>query len=145
MSAVLACMNVLQPEAERESKVDIDIAAEVRAEVDVVVPEGSQAESGTYAFVSLTAAEADARLAALAHPTRTTFDAATGRSADVVSFQPCQSYTSQDRHVVKELDIRGQKWTFTGVFDGACVPPIPRSDALESPTLTPHAARRPPR
>jgi pyruvate dehydrogenase phosphatase len=35
-----------------------------------------------------------------------------------VNFQPCNNYRTQDRYAVKELDVHGTKWTFTGVFDG---------------------------
>ncbi|KAH9009116.1 protein serine/threonine phosphatase 2C [Lactarius deliciosus] len=35
-----------------------------------------------------------------------------------IAFQPCLRYSSQDRFVVRQLDVHGQKWTFTGVFDG---------------------------
>ncbi|KAI9433847.1 protein serine/threonine phosphatase 2C [Lactarius indigo] len=40
------------------------------------------------------------------------------RTHHVVAFQPCLRYSSQDRFVVRQLDVHGQKWTFTGVFDG---------------------------
>ncbi|THH17995.1 hypothetical protein EW146_g2933 [Bondarzewia mesenterica] len=96
--------------------------AEVKSEsvgktVEVEV-DGSHDAPAKYAFVSLTEDEVSTRLDALAHPRRKVFDAARGRKADSVTFQPCQAYSSQDRYVVKELEVHGKKWTFTGVFDG---------------------------
>ncbi|KAK7035893.1 mitochondrial type 2c protein [Favolaschia claudopus] len=38
--------------------------------------------------------------------------------ADGVNFQPSPMATTQDRYVLKQLDIHGQLWTLTGVFDG---------------------------
>jgi pyruvate dehydrogenase phosphatase len=35
-----------------------------------------------------------------------------------INFQPCSKYRTQDRYVIKELDVHGKKWGFTGVFDG---------------------------
>lgn len=39
--------------------------------------------------------------------------------ADALNFQPSPSTKTQDRYVVTQLDVHGQLWTFTGVFDGA--------------------------
>ncbi|KAI0042841.1 protein serine/threonine phosphatase 2C [Auriscalpium vulgare] len=69
------------------------------------------------AFVPLSDADVSANLRALAHPQRTVFDSTAGHRVDSVSFQPCVGYHTQDRHVVQQLDVHGQKWTFTGVFD----------------------------
>lgn len=71
------------------------------------------------AFEPLSEKDVTQRLSALARPERTVFDAARGRLADSVAFQPCLGYSSQDRFVVKQLEVQGQRWTFTGVFDGA--------------------------
>ncbi|KAH6919164.1 phosphatase 2C-like domain-containing protein [Coprinopsis sp. MPI-PUGE-AT-0042] len=38
--------------------------------------------------------------------------------ADSVNFQPCRNLKTQDRYVVTQLDIHGEIWTLTGVFDG---------------------------
>lgn len=38
--------------------------------------------------------------------------------ADSVNFQPCRNLKTQDRYVVTQLDIHGELWTLTGVFDG---------------------------
>jgi len=39
---------------------------------------------------------------------------------DCVNFQPSFKARTQDRYVVKELEIRGRMWGLTGVFDGEC-------------------------
>ena len=38
--------------------------------------------------------------------------------ADSVNFQPCPTSRTQDRYVVRELEVKGKRWSFTGVFDG---------------------------
>ncbi|EAU81984.2 hypothetical protein CC1G_09170 [Coprinopsis cinerea okayama7 len=37
---------------------------------------------------------------------------------DSINFQPCRNLRTQDRYVVTQLDVHGELWTFTGVFDG---------------------------
>ncbi|KAF9793354.1 phosphatase 2C-like domain-containing protein [Thelephora terrestris] len=39
-------------------------------------------------------------------------------SAYGVNFQPCHVYSTQDRYTVRQLNVHGRVWTFTGVFDG---------------------------
>jgi pyruvate dehydrogenase phosphatase len=39
--------------------------------------------------------------------------------ADTINFQPCVRTRSQDRAVVRELDVGGRRWIMMGVFDGA--------------------------
>jgi len=57
--------------------------------------------------------------ARLAKPQSTTFDPTKPLwRADTVNFQPSPYTKTQDRYVVKQLDIHGHMWTFTGVFDG---------------------------
>ncbi|KAH9939902.1 hypothetical protein B0H21DRAFT_698046, partial [Amylocystis lapponica] len=43
-------------------------------------------------------------------------DAARSLSVDSISFQPCLSYTSEDRHTV--LNIHGKLWSLTAICDG---------------------------
>ncbi|KAI0317398.1 protein serine/threonine phosphatase 2C [Amylostereum chailletii] len=88
------------------------------AEVQVELAERPDDSPLKVSFEPLSEADVDARLVALARPSTTVFDASHGRGADAVSFQPCRTYKSQDRYVVKQLDVYGKKWTFTGVFDG---------------------------
>ncbi|KAF5390157.1 hypothetical protein D9757_002923 [Collybiopsis confluens] len=54
----------------------------------------------------------------LAKPQSTHFNAERGWRADSVNFQPSPTTKTQDRYVVKTLEISGESWTFTGVFDG---------------------------
>ncbi|KAF8267583.1 phosphatase 2C-like domain-containing protein [Lactarius quietus] len=70
------------------------------------------------AFEPLSEKDLTQRLTTLAKPERTVFDAARGRLADAIAFQPCLHYSSQDRFVVQQVEVHGQRWTFTGVFDG---------------------------
>lgn len=56
----------------------------------------------------------------LAKPQSVMLDVARGYKADSINFQPSPSTRTQDRYVVKQLDIRGRTWTLTGVFDGEC-------------------------
>jgi hypothetical protein len=88
------------------------------AEVHVELAERPDDTPLRCAFVPLSEHELSQRLAFLANPNRTVFDAARGHLADIIAFQPCLRYKSQDRFVAQQLDIHGQKWTFTGVFDG---------------------------
>lgn len=37
---------------------------------------------------------------------------------DSINFQPCRTLKTQDRYVVTQLDVHGELWTLTGVFDG---------------------------
>ncbi|KDQ59746.1 hypothetical protein JAAARDRAFT_205725 [Jaapia argillacea MUCL 33604] len=53
-----------------------------------------------------------------ARPQSRVFNAENGWKADSLNFQPCNNYRTQDRYVVQELLIEGEKWTLTGVFDG---------------------------
>ncbi|EPQ50570.1 protein serine/threonine phosphatase 2C [Gloeophyllum trabeum ATCC 11539] len=69
-------------------------------------------------YERLTEAQIDKELALLAKPQTRSFDEERGWKVDSLNFQPCPSYSTQDRYVVQELDICGQKWTLTGVFDG---------------------------
>ena len=89
------------------------------AEVQVELAERPDDSPLRCAFVPLSENDLSRRLATLANPKRTVFDAERGYLADTIAFQPCLRYNSQDRFVVRQLDIHGQKWTFTGVFDGA--------------------------
>ncbi|KIK71005.1 hypothetical protein GYMLUDRAFT_33110 [Collybiopsis luxurians FD-317 M1] len=54
----------------------------------------------------------------LAKPQSTQFNAQKGWRADSVNFQPSPTTRTQDRYVVKQLEISGQFWSLTGVFDG---------------------------
>lgn len=54
----------------------------------------------------------------LAKPQSVQFDTARGGRADSINFQPSPSTRTQDRYVVKQLNIHGRRWTLTGVFDG---------------------------
>ncbi|EIW85610.1 protein serine threonine phosphatase 2C [Coniophora puteana RWD-64-598 SS2] len=57
-------------------------------------------------------------MAASADPSRTQLGGG-GRRADAVNFQPWGGpEASQDRYVVKQLDIGGRLWTVSAVFDG---------------------------
>ncbi|KAH8995823.1 phosphatase 2C-like domain-containing protein [Lactarius hatsudake] len=88
------------------------------AEVHVEFAERPDDSPLRCAFEPLSEKDLAQRLTTLAKPERTVFDAARGRLADAIAFQPCLRYSSQDRFVVRQLDVHGQKWTFTGVFDG---------------------------
>ncbi|XP_006458642.1 hypothetical protein AGABI2DRAFT_200439 [Agaricus bisporus var. bisporus H97] len=54
----------------------------------------------------------------LAKPHSVVFNNDRGFRADSINFQPSPKTKTQDRHVVTEINIRGQKWNLTGVFDG---------------------------
>ncbi|KAF8471622.1 protein serine/threonine phosphatase 2C [Russula ochroleuca] len=88
------------------------------AEVQVELAERPDDSPLRCAFVPLSENDLVRRLTALAKPERTVFDATRGHLADAVAFQPCVRYNSQDRFTVRQLDVHGKKWTFTGVFDG---------------------------
>lgn len=76
-------------------------------------------------FVVLTPDEVTQRLKELARPE-------TAKFAEIhsVTLQPCRSYSSQDRHVVQQLRVHDQLWTFTGVFDGGFTILTVYSDSL---------------
>jgi pyruvate dehydrogenase phosphatase len=88
------------------------------AEVHVELAERPDDSPLRCAFVPLSEADLTQRLKALAKPERTVFDATRGHLADAVAFQPCTRHNSQDRFVVRQLDVHGKNWIFTGVFDG---------------------------
>lgn len=94
-------------------------APDVVAEVQVELAERPDDSPLRCAFVPLSEHDVVQRLTALAKPERTTFNAARGHLADAVAFQPCTRYKSQDRFVMRQIEVHGMKWTFTGVFDGA--------------------------
>lgn len=54
----------------------------------------------------------------LAKPQSLIFDQEKGYRADSINFQPSPKTRTQDRYVVTEINIRGQTWNLTGVFDG---------------------------
>ncbi|KAF9265903.1 protein serine/threonine phosphatase 2C [Marasmius fiardii PR-910] len=54
----------------------------------------------------------------LAKPQTFHFDTSRGWRADCINFQPSPSTRTQDRYVVKQLEINGRQWSLTGVFDG---------------------------
>ncbi|KAJ3836276.1 phosphatase 2C-like domain-containing protein [Lentinula raphanica] len=54
----------------------------------------------------------------LAKPQSTQFDASRGWRVDSVNFQPSPTTKTQDRYVVKQLEINGRQWLLSGVFDG---------------------------
>lgn len=53
-----------------------------------------------------------------ARPQTIQFDAKHGWRADSINFQPSPSTRTQDRYVLKQLQIHGRLWSLTGVFDG---------------------------
>ncbi|KAG6888918.1 hypothetical protein C0992_007105, partial [Termitomyces sp. T32_za158] len=57
-------------------------------------------------------------LRALAKPHSIVFDERRGWRADSINFQPSSNTKTQDRYIVTQLDILGQPWALTGVFDG---------------------------
>lgn len=91
------------------------------AEVHVEFAERPDDSPLRCAFEPLSEKDLSQRLTTLAKPERTVFDAARGRLADAIAFQPCLRYSSQDRFVVQQLEVHGQRWTFTGVFDGTFI------------------------
>lgn len=54
----------------------------------------------------------------LAKPQSVQFDTQHGWRADSVNFQPSPTTRTQDRYVVKQINVHGELWTLTGVFDG---------------------------
>jgi len=58
-------------------------------------------------------------LSALARPQSWSFrTSGEVKRVDSLNFQPCPRTRTQDRYVVKQLDIHGKMWTLTAVFDG---------------------------
>lgn len=57
-------------------------------------------------------------LRALAKPQSIVFNERRGWRADSINFQPSSNTKTQDRYIVTQLDILGQPWALTGVFDG---------------------------
>jgi len=55
-------------------------------------------------------------LVLLAKPQSFTLDPS--RNVDSVNFQPCPRAWTQDRYVVRQVNVLGRVWTMTGVFDG---------------------------
>ena len=69
-------------------------------------------------------------LSTLAKPQSWSFRTATGDTKKIegLNFQPCPGTRTQDRYVVKQLDIYGKLWTLTCVFDGnVSSPPLVHS------------------
>ncbi|KAF7298441.1 Mitochondrial type 2c protein [Mycena kentingensis (nom. inval.)] len=54
----------------------------------------------------------------VADPGTLTFSTEKGWRADGVNFQPGYAALTQDRYVLRELNIHGRRWGLTGVFDG---------------------------
>ncbi|KAJ7042054.1 phosphatase 2C-like domain-containing protein [Mycena alexandri] len=54
----------------------------------------------------------------LADPSSLLCSAENGWRADGINFQPAPQSTTQDRYVLKQLNIHGRLWMLTGVFDG---------------------------
>ncbi|KAF7294567.1 Mitochondrial type 2c protein [Mycena indigotica] len=54
----------------------------------------------------------------VADPSTVLFSRDKGWRADGVNFQPAPTTNTQDRYVLKQLNIHGRRWTLTGVFDG---------------------------
>lgn len=54
----------------------------------------------------------------LADPSSVIFNQQNGWRADAVNFQPAPAANTQDRYVLRQLNIYGRLWTLTGVFDG---------------------------
>ena len=91
----------------------------VVTEVQVELAERPEDSPLRCTFEPLSEHDVAQRLETLAKPERTIFDAARGHLADAIAFQPCTRYKSQDRFVVRQIDVHGRKWSFTAVFDGA--------------------------
>jgi pyruvate dehydrogenase phosphatase len=47
------------------------------------------------------------------------------RRADCINFQPCPRARTQDRYIVRQLNVHGRLWSLTGVFDGVFIPSSP--------------------
>ncbi|KAF7353804.1 Mitochondrial type 2c protein [Mycena venus] len=70
------------------------------------------------AFFLLDEAEIWEELQRLADPSSVLFSAEKGWRADGVNFQPSPMASTQDRYVLKQLNVHGRLWALTGVFDG---------------------------
>ncbi|KAJ7272931.1 phosphatase 2C-like domain-containing protein [Mycena rebaudengoi] len=70
------------------------------------------------AYYLLDEAEIWQEFSRVAYPESVLFDAAQGWKGDGVNFQPSPTVMTQDRYVARSLNIHGQLWTLTGVFDG---------------------------
>ncbi|KAJ6500713.1 phosphatase 2C-like domain-containing protein [Mycena sanguinolenta] len=70
------------------------------------------------AFVLLDEAEIWEEFQRIADPSSILFSAENGWRADGVNFQPSPMASTQDRYVLRQLNIHGQLWALTGVFDG---------------------------
>jgi len=57
-------------------------------------------------------------LSLLAKPHSVRLDGPRRLKADSINFQPCPRTRTQDRYVVRQLNVHGRLWTLTGVFDG---------------------------
>ncbi|KAJ7118955.1 phosphatase 2C-like domain-containing protein [Mycena epipterygia] len=54
----------------------------------------------------------------LADPSSVLFSPEKGWRADGVNFQPSLAAITQDRYVLRQLNVHGRLWSLTGVFDG---------------------------
>ncbi|KAJ7885369.1 phosphatase 2C-like domain-containing protein [Mycena leptocephala] len=70
------------------------------------------------AFFLLDEAEIWEEFERLADPSSVLFSAEKGWRADGVNFQPSPMASTQDRYVLRQLNVHGRLWTLTGVFDG---------------------------
>ncbi|KAJ6546825.1 phosphatase 2C-like domain-containing protein [Mycena capillaripes] len=70
------------------------------------------------AFFLLDEAEIWEEFQRLADPSSVLFSAEKGWRADAVNFQPSPMTSTQDRYVLRQLNVHGRLWTLTGVFDG---------------------------
>ncbi|KAF7359137.1 Mitochondrial type 2c protein [Mycena sanguinolenta] len=70
------------------------------------------------AFYLLDEAEIWEEFQRLADPSSILFNAENGWRADGVNFQPSPMASTQDRYILRQLNIHGRLWALTGVFDG---------------------------
>ncbi|KAJ7684432.1 phosphatase 2C-like domain-containing protein [Mycena polygramma] len=70
------------------------------------------------AFFLLDEAEIWEELQRLSDPDSVLFNADKGWRADGVNFQPSPITSTQDRYILRQLNVHGRLWTLTGVFDG---------------------------
>ncbi|KAF8191592.1 phosphatase 2C-like domain-containing protein [Mycena galopus ATCC 62051] len=70
------------------------------------------------AFFLLDEAEIWEEFQRLADPSSLLFNAEKNWRADGVNFQPSPMASTQDRYILKQLNIHGRLWALTGVFDG---------------------------
>lgn len=76
-------------------------------------------------YTVLAEPELTRELCAVANAETVVLDPKCGRKADCITFQPCAYMRTQDRYVVKALDVHGQQWTLAAVFDGVSTPQSP--------------------